>query len=170
MGRSLSEYLWSRTGKGAVLNLGCGRSNGDDCFGIDIQDMPGVDLVADLTNGIPVPDNTFDVVLARDFLEHIPMGQPNIRIMEEIYRVLKPGGQFHFEVPSTDGCNMGAFQDPTHISFWNQKKFQYFMKDEFGEGFRSLYNINCHFVPQSILTVNNQWGITYVRGVLSKEI
>lgn len=168
MKRPLEEYLAGREGK-AVINLGCGRANPPECFGVDILEFPGVDLVADLSTGIPVPDSTFDVALAMDFLEHIPQGMPNIRIMEEIHRILKPGGQLHFDVPSTDGNNMGAFQDPTHVSFWNQKKFQYFMADEFGEGFRSLYGIKCWFKPLRLETYYNPWNVTYVRGVLEKQ-
>ena len=30
------------------------------------------------------------------------------------------------EVPSTDG--RGAFQDPTHVSFWNSNSFWYYTK------------------------------------------
>lgn len=165
---SFEQYKSSLNGSPAIINLGCGRTNPPHYFGIDIQEFPGVNLVCDLTNGIPLPDKCADAVLAKDFLEHIPMGKPGIQIMEEIYRVMGVGAQFHFEVPSTDGNNMGAFQDPTHVSFWNQMKFNYFMADEYGKGFRSLYNINCHFKPVSIETYYNEWNVTYVRGVLER--
>lgn len=168
MRRTLGEYQIENYGKKLVINLGCGRNNPESSFGVDIIDCPGVDMVADLSKSIPLPDNTFDVAFAVDFLEHIPQGAPNIKIMEEIYRILKPGGFLSFEVPSTDGCNIGAFQDPTHVSFWNQMKINYFLKDEFGKGFRSLYDIKCFFEPVSIKTHNNEWGVTYVTGTLKK--
>ena len=44
--------------------------------------------------------------------------------MSEIYRVLCDGGWAIIQVPSTDG--RGAFQDPTHISFWNENSFFYY--------------------------------------------
>jgi hypothetical protein len=44
--------------------------------------------------------------------------------MKEIYRVLAPGGWLIAQVPSTDG--RGAFQDPTHVSFWNENSFKYY--------------------------------------------
>lgn len=166
--RTFDDYRFLVGDGNIIVNLGCGKTNPHHFYGIDIQDAPGVDLVADLSNGIPIPDKSTDIVMARDFLEHIPMGSPGIKIMEEIYRVLKVGGHFHFEVPSTDGNNMGAFQDPTHVSFWNQMKFNYFIADEYGKGFRSLYNINCHFKPVSIETYYNEWNVTYVRGVLER--
>jgi hypothetical protein len=44
--------------------------------------------------------------------------------MSEIHRVLAPGGWAFIEVPSTDG--RGAFQDPTHVSYWNENSFFYY--------------------------------------------
>ncbi len=42
--------------------------------------------------------------------------------------MLAPGGFFLIRVPSTDG--RGAFQDPTHVSFWNQNSFWYYTRAE----------------------------------------
>jgi acetyltransferase-like isoleucine patch superfamily enzyme len=44
--------------------------------------------------------------------------------MNEIWRVCKDGALVDLFVPSTDG--RGAFQDPTHVSFWNVNSFKYF--------------------------------------------
>lgn len=164
--RDLQTYLSTHTN--AILNLGCGMRNDPSTFGVDIQELAGVDLVADLNESIPLPSNTFDMVMAEDFLEHIDQ-KKCIHLMEEIYRVLKPGGCLVFNVPSTDGNNMGAFQDPTHVSFWNQNKFWYFMDEKYGKGFRTLYNIRCWFIPRKLETYYNEWNITYVRGILEKQ-
>ena len=43
---------------------------------------------------------------------------------KELYRILVPGGWFLSSTPSTDG--RGAFQDPTHVSFWNENSFLYY--------------------------------------------
>jgi len=40
-----------------------------------------------------------------------------VGLMNAIYRALVPGGCLLAATPSTDG--RGAFQDPTHCSFWN---------------------------------------------------
>ncbi len=164
--RSLEEYL--REYPKSVLNLGCGRTNKEDYFGLDIENYDGVDMVADAEERLPIPDDTFLVAYARDFLEHT-IQKKNIHIMEEIYRVLKPGGVFEFVVPSTDGNNIAAFQDPTHYSFWNQMKFHYFFADDVEGSFRGIYNINCHFDPKRLETYFNEWNITYVRGILQKK-
>jgi hypothetical protein len=48
--------------------------------------------------------------------------------MKEIYRCLAPNGWALIEVPSTDG--RGAFQDPTHVTFWNSNSFWYYTKKQ----------------------------------------
>jgi O-antigen biosynthesis protein len=83
------------------------------------------DIIADLEQGIPLPDNSCGVVRAHDALEHIKNSQ---HLMNEIHRVLAPGGILLSMTPSTDG--RGAFQDPTHISFWNQNSFWYYTREQ----------------------------------------
>jgi SAM-dependent methyltransferase len=46
---------------------------------------------------LPFPDNTFDRVIASEVLEHVSDDQ---RSLEEIFRVLKPGGTLAATVPS----------------------------------------------------------------------
>lgn len=48
-------------------------------------------------NAIPEPDATFDYAISNSVLEHIPYLEP---VIEELGRVLKPGGKFFFTVPS----------------------------------------------------------------------
>ena len=79
------------------------------------------DCVCDLNNGIPLPDNSVGVLNASHILEHL---QDKTKIMGEIHRVLSHGGWAFIEVPSTDG--RGAFQDPTHVSYWNENSFLYY--------------------------------------------
>jgi SAM-dependent methyltransferase len=83
------------------------------------------DIVHDLEQGIPLPDNSCGVVRAHDALEHIKNSQ---HLMNEIHRVLAPGGILLSMTPSTDG--RGAWQDPTHISFWNENSFWYYTREE----------------------------------------
>jgi SAM-dependent methyltransferase len=83
-------------------------------------------------------DNVADEIQAFDFLEHIDNNK-RIHIMSEIWRILKPDGIFTSFTPSTDG--RGAFQDPTHYSFWNENSFMYYSWD----AARSLYDIKPKF-------------------------
>ena len=56
---------------------------------------PLADVKADICN-LPFKDNTFDVILCNHVLEHIPN---DTKAMEELYRVLKPGGWGVFQIP-----------------------------------------------------------------------
>ena len=49
--------------------------------------------------------------------------------MNEAHRVLAPGGFFMISIPSTNG--LGAFCDPTHVSFWNKLSFRYYTSKQF---------------------------------------
>ncbi|MDC0308641.1 glycosyltransferase [bacterium] len=86
------------------------------------------DTVADLNNGIPLPDNSVGVLNASHILEHL---HDKTKIMGEIHRVLAHGGWAFIEVPSTDG--RGAFQDPTHVSYWNENSFLYYTDKYLGD-------------------------------------
>ena len=86
---------------------------------VDLRET--ADYIADLNNGIPLPDNSVGVLNASHIIEHL---HDKTKIMAEIHRVLAPGGWAFIEVPSTDG--RGAFQDPTHVSYWNENCFLYY--------------------------------------------
>ena len=56
---------------------------------------PLADVKADICN-LPFEDNTYDLILCNHVLEHIP---DDSKAMEELYRVLKPGGMGIFQIP-----------------------------------------------------------------------
>ena len=91
-------------------------------------DKKGADISADLNQRWPFDDNSIGVVRAFDVLEHL---KDPIHAMKEIERILVPGGYLLSQTPSTDG--RGAFQDPTHVSFWNEHSFWYYTKAEFAK-------------------------------------
>jgi hypothetical protein len=102
------------------LNLGCRDARLPDHVNVDGVPGPGVEVV-DLREPWPWADSSVDAVRAADIVEHLP---DKIRTMNELWRVLKPGGTAEITVPTTDGS--GAFQDPTHVSFWNRRSFLYY--------------------------------------------
>ncbi len=98
----------------------------DLCGGIDPRagyDALDRSLGHDLDRRWPLADNSVGVIRAMDAIEHL---KDPIHVMNEAYRVLAPGGFFLIQVPSTDG--RGAFQDPTHVSFWNENSFWYYTR------------------------------------------
>ncbi|WP_420602535.1 class I SAM-dependent methyltransferase [Flagellimonas sp.] len=56
---------------------------------------PLADVKADICN-LPFADYSFDVILCNHVLEHIP---DDTKAMQELYRVLKPGGWGIFQIP-----------------------------------------------------------------------
>lgn len=84
-------------------------------------DKKNADIVWDINTGLPFVDNSVGVLNASHILQKV---KDQRFIMKEIYRVLDDGGWAFIEVPSTDG--RGAWQDPTHVSFWNENSFDYY--------------------------------------------
>lgn len=104
-----------------IVDLGCGPHKAENAVGVDCRPFPGVDIVADLSVRWPFEDSSIDEVRASHIFEHLPVP---LFTMNELFRVLKPGGTALIEVPSSNGP--GAFQDPTHVSFWNLNSFLYY--------------------------------------------
>jgi SAM-dependent methyltransferase len=89
--------------------------------GYETVDRKDADVNCNLDHRWPFKDNSVGVVRAFDVFEHL---KDPINTMKELYRILAPGGYALIQVPSTDG--RGAFQDPTHVSYWNQNSFLYY--------------------------------------------
>jgi glycosyltransferase involved in cell wall biosynthesis len=103
-------------------------SNGrpyDGFTGIDIEDKKVEnEIIFDLDKpNWPLKDGSVGVFRCQDAIEHMKDG---LQTMKEIHRCLRWGGWAIIEVPSTDG--RGAFQDPTHVSFWNSNSFWYYTR------------------------------------------
>lgn len=88
---------------------------------LTIDSRSTANITCDLNEGIPLPDNSVGVLNASHIIEHL---HDKTKTMSEIHRVLAHGGWAFIEVPSTDG--RGAFQDPTHVSYWNENSFLYY--------------------------------------------
>jgi len=101
------------------VDIGGGLNPYPNYLSIDLR--KDADVIHDLNDGIPLRDNTVGVLNASHILEHL---HDKTKIMAEIHRVLAPGGWAFIQVPSTDG--RGAFQDPTHVSYWNENCFLYY--------------------------------------------
>ncbi len=122
------------------LNLGCCDATLPGFVNVDRIPGPGVEVV-DLSQPWPWPDNSCDLVRAWDIIEHLP---DKIQTMNETWRVLRPGGRAEIAVPTTDGP--GAFQDPTHVSFWNRRSFLYYEAGcAYRERFAEHYGIKASF-------------------------
>ncbi len=106
------------------VDLGCGKNKKAGYIGIDIDKQCKPDIVYDLSKGIPLENASVDEINAAHFIEHL---EDKEKLMKEIHRVLKPGGKFLFEVPSTKG--EGAWNHPGHKSYWNKTSFSFWIDD-----------------------------------------
>ena len=105
-----------------ILDFGCGEHKIDGAIGTDIRSLSGVDVVHDLSRP-PYPfasDCTYEVHL-NHVLEH--MVDP-ISVLEEVWRVSKPGAKICIRVPHDSGPY--AWRDPTHVRCFSTESFGYF--------------------------------------------
>jgi SAM-dependent methyltransferase len=106
------------TGDGLSIDLGCGGNKKPGTVGIDVQPLPGVDLVVDLeTEALPFGDETVAYVHASHVLEHL--ANPT-RLFTEISRVCREGARLEFWMPYA-GSNPGFVLG--HKTFFTEDVF-----------------------------------------------
>lgn len=125
------------------LHLGCGTRIWPGWINIDR--MAPAEPDADFVTGdvavqrLPIADASIDYVFSEDFLEHLPPDR-RVAVMNEIHRVLVPGGVMEHYIPNAGSRN--DFGSPSHLSHWNLQCLEHFdinshrwKKDRGFEGF-----------------------------------
>ncbi len=123
--RKVYEHLLDRRRRVRVLDLGCGTKKFSPAYGLDVHPHPGVDVVADADSfGLPFKDNSFDMVVANHFIEHVDdIGS----LMMEVHRVLAQGGIAVLRTPYF--AHEGSFRDPSHKWHLALGSMDYFLAD-----------------------------------------
>ena len=114
-----------------------------------------------VTEPIPFDDRHFGSVSAFDFIEHVPRVLPTtdgrstyfpfIRLMNEVWRVLAPGGLFYALTPTWP--NPEVFVDPTHVNVITDRTHEYFC----GENpLGRMYGFEGVFVARRAMWVRQQ--------------
>jgi hypothetical protein len=116
-----NALAWAKRRHLLALDLGAAHAHPSGYLGVDRLPADGVDIVAELPTPLPLADGSVGVIRAVDFLEHVA---DKVAMFNELYRLLAPGGLLLSQTPSTDG--RGAFQDPTHVAFYNENSFWYY--------------------------------------------
>jgi glycosyltransferase involved in cell wall biosynthesis len=130
-------HEWCRREEFAMLDFGGAFSCPDGYIPVDVNGGDDVLKWNIASQGAPTLESIYaftgkdysgiGCIRAKDFLEHIP--QPRVvPTMNAIHKALVPGGWLLSMTPSTDG--RGAWQDPTHVSFWNQNSWLYYTREE----------------------------------------
>lgn len=158
-----NALAWAKRRGLLALDLGAAHNKPPGYLGLDQYPGEAVDIVGDVTAGIDLPDNSVGVIRAVDFLEHIP---DKIAIFNELYRLLAHGGMLLSLTPSTDG--RGAYQDPTHVAFYNENSFWYFTDANYAN---FVPQIQCRFQVSRMQTYfptewHEQHHISYVNANL----
>lgn len=126
------------------LDLGCGKFPRNpygrgQLAGVDIRPLPAAPdfdyRTANLSlEPIPHADSSFGSISAYDFIEHVPRilatadgtgtRFPFVELMQEVWRVLAPGGRFYALTPAYPYAS--AFADPTHVNIITEQTHDYF--------------------------------------------
>jgi len=106
------------------LDVACGTNKQSGFVGMDYRKLNGVDIVHDAERlPWPVPAGSCSVVLMSHIWEHLKPWL-SIKIANEVWRVLEPGGQWWLVTPYAN--SFGYLQDPTHCNPANEVTWEYF--------------------------------------------
>jgi len=136
---SIEQIVEAYAPDGVRLDLGCGYVKPQGFIGIDnlvgertqvVDETNAPDILMDL-NRIPLPfrDSSCTEVRSSHFLEHSVLDH----VIDESYRVLRPGGLFLFTVPYANSAE-GMY--PGHSVFLTEKWFHENLN--FGQKFEIL--------------------------------
>jgi SAM-dependent methyltransferase len=149
-GPERAELFREWVGTGArVLDLGCRYGaltrhylDGNEIVGVDIDREAlkqaaelGIEpLWADAGEPLPVPDESFDVVVVGELLEHLPFPE---RTVAEVRRVLEPGGRLVGSVPNgyrvknrlRFALGRAPEADPTHLHLFSPDAIRKLLAD-----------------------------------------
>jgi predicted SAM-dependent methyltransferase len=83
------------------LNWGCGLAHAPGWVNSDQYAAPGVDVVGDIRQGLPLPGDSFDYIVSIHSLPEIPF--PDLPgVLWEMKRMLKPNGVLRLGLPDLD--------------------------------------------------------------------
>jgi SAM-dependent methyltransferase len=105
-------------------NLGLGINNGIMAETRKRRSNVTQILFDDMTHSL-LPDNSFDYVIAIEVLEHV---EQDARFVEEVYRVLKPGGVFLMSTPNGDFVKN---TNPDHKRHYTRKQLHSLLQSKF---------------------------------------
>ena len=121
-------------GGGTVkLNLGAGNTRIPDFLSVDLVDLPGVDIVADLNKPLDlIPDSSVSAIFSQHSFEHL---ENFMGLMNELHRICAADAEIiiivpHFSYPF-------YYSDPTHKQHFGLYTMHYFM-DEIDQPVRKV--------------------------------
>ena len=83
------------------MNWGSGEHADHGWINSDLKEGPGVDISCDIRDGLPLDTASLDYIVSHHALPEIPLTDI-VGVLEELRRVLKPGGVLRLGLPDLD--------------------------------------------------------------------
>lgn len=126
------------------VEIGCGKTKTEGYIGVDRFELDGVDIVADINEGLPFETNSVDVIFACHSLEHMENLQ---NVMDEIFRISKHGAIINILAPYYNTyTNIANF---FHKINFNEDTMRFFSSEE-----TSVINLDEYYNAHSY-----NWGL-----------
>jgi SAM-dependent methyltransferase len=128
------------------LDLGCGEFKKKDYFGVDILQIPEVDLVFDLfTFPWPWADGSIEEINCAYLYQLVPANL-RVKFVQEAYRILKPGGKL-FIIVAHDSSYRSIVDPRTQWPPIVEQSFAIFEKEWRARNKYDDKSVTCDFTP-----------------------
>jgi predicted SAM-dependent methyltransferase len=124
------------TGGPLKLNVGCGKKKVPGWVNIDM--VPGADLVMDVRKGLPFKSGSVDYIFNEHLIEHLTLEEAG-DLLAEFLRVLKSGGVLRVATPDLD------YVIDKYVSGWRDQAWLRLPQYEFIETRGRMINVAFRF-------------------------
>jgi predicted SAM-dependent methyltransferase len=135
------------------LNLGCGHIAFPDYVNVDSRDLPGVDVVADVSN-MPFDFGTIDEISSTHLLEHFPQEELRRRILPYWYNLQKSGGVLRAVAPDGEAMLAGVAEGSYSFADFREVLFG-------GQDYDGDFHFNL-FTPDSLKQIVEEAGFVEI--------
>lgn len=122
---SFNKYQTALAQRNLRLNLGCGHIALPDYINVDVRDLPGVDVLADIGE-LPFEEHSVEEIYSAHLIEHFPLETMRRSLLPHWRSRLRPGGKFRAVTPDAGAMVQAAasgtmsFEDFREVTFGAQ--------------------------------------------------
>ncbi|QDU92540.1 class I SAM-dependent methyltransferase [Lignipirellula cremea] len=99
------------------LHVGCGQVRFDGWVNVDVGASPAVDVIADLTEAVPLENESCALIYNEHFLEHMTVDR-GVAFLKECHRLLQTGGVLRVAMPSLTETVRQYYDDEWRDQAW----------------------------------------------------
>jgi len=141
------------------LDIGCGNNKTPGSTYLDVDPDAHPDILHDLNKfPYPIEENQFDEIIAKHIIEHLDHPQ---KFIEELARILKPGGTIFIETPHF--TSYVAYSEPQHRLFYSYFLLSNLVRPTGLKTLRQEITFYKTFRMIGIQYLANKWPRTYER-------